>query len=73
MPIAALVANHCDQQSLTRPSGLHQHFALEQYVVFAVTAELVDKILRGTKPADIPVDRSTKTRELAEPRSCSAR
>ena len=35
--------------------------------LFRRTAELTDKILRGTKPADIPVEQPTKFDLVCEP------
>src|SRR6266511_3970229 len=41
MPIALLVTHDGDEQRLTGPSGLRQHFALEQDVVLAVAVAVV--------------------------------
>ena len=52
MAFALVVAHHCDQQRLARPTGLHQHAALEQDIVLAVALAVV-----GVGPAldDAPV------------------
>src|SRR6476469_10339567 len=39
--VSLLVAHEGDQQSFARPASLHQHAALEQHVVLAVTVSVV--------------------------------